>query len=122
MKKFVRPLISLGIVTVISFASLVLAQVISSKNSAQNKVPDHYYANYKFNEDRDAILDRFTKAKAKYSIGQDFSTSEFAELARHFDKVFPYLTKDYSTIYEKCSILANSLAHDYSYTNMEALM
>jgi hypothetical protein len=122
MKKFVRPLISVAIVIIAGFASLVLAQVISSKNSAHNKVPDYYYANYQFNDNWEAILDWFTKANAKYSIGQEFSTSEFAELSRHFDKVFPHLTKDYSTVYEKCSILANSLAHGYSYTNMEALM
>ena len=122
MKKFVRPLISLAIVVTAGFASLVLAQVISSKNSTYNNVPDYYYANYKFNDDWEAILDWFTKAKAKYSIGEPFATSEFAELAKHFDRVFPYLTKDYSTVYEKCSILAKSLANSYSYTNMEALM
>ena len=122
MKKFVRPLISLTIVVIAGFASLVLAQVISSRNSTHNKVPDYYYANYKFNDDWEGILDWFTKAKAKYSIGQDFSSSEFAELSRHFDRVFPYLTKDYSTVYEKCSILAKSLANNYSYINMEALM
>ena len=122
MKKFIRPLISLAIVIIVSFASLVLAQVISSRNSTHNKVPDYYYANYQFNEDWEAIIDRFTKAKAKYSIGEDFSTSEFAELSRHFARVFPHLTKDYSTVYEKCSLLANSLARNYSYINMEALM
>jgi hypothetical protein len=122
MKKFVRPLISLTIVVIAGFASLVLAQVISSRNSTHNKVPDYYYANYKFNDDWEGILDWFTKAKAKYSIGQDFSSSEFAELSKHFDRVFPYLTKDYSTVYEKCSILAKSLANNYSYINMEALM
>ena len=122
MKKFVRPLISLAIVVIAGFASLVLAQVISSKNSTNNKVPDYYYANYKFNDDREGILDWFTKARAKYSIGQEISSSEFAELAKHFDRVFPHLTKYYSTVYEKCSILAKSLASNYSYINMEALM
>lgn len=121
MKKFIRPLVLIAII-IAGFASLVLAQVISSKNSAHNNVPDYYYANYKFNDDWEAILDRFTKAKAKYSVGQDFSTSEFVELSRHFDRAFPHLTKDYSTVYEKCSILAKSLANSYSYANMEALM
>ncbi len=122
MKKFVRPLVSLVIVTIVGLASLVLAQVISSRNSIQNDVPDHYYANYQFNDDWEAILDWFTKAKARYSIGETFSTSEFAELAKHFDRVFPHLTRDYSTVYEKCTILAKNLAQGYSYTNMEALM
>ena len=122
MKKLVRPLISLFIVVFWGFASLVLAQVISSRYSANNNVPDYYYANYKFNDDWEALLDWFTKAKAKYSVGQSFSTSEFAELSKHFNKVFPYLTKDYSTVYEKCSLLADSLSQNYSYTNMEALM
>ena len=121
MKKFIRPLVSIAIIVAV-FASLVFAQVISYKNSAHNNVPDYYYANYKFNDDWEAILDWFTKAKAKYSVGQDFSTSEFAELSRHFDRTFPHLTKDYSTVYEKCSILAKSLANSYSYANMEALM
>jgi hypothetical protein len=101
---------------------LALAQVISSRHSVNNNVPDYYYANYKFNDDWEAILNWFTKAKAKYSVGQSFSTSEFAELSMHFDKVFPHLTKDYATVYEKCSLLAKSLANRYSYTDMEALM
>ncbi len=122
MKKFVRPLISLAIVIVGSFASLVLAQVISSRYSANNNVPDYYYANYKFNDDWEALMEWFVKAEARYSVGQDFSTSEFAELSRHFDKVFPNLTRDYQSVYEKCSLLADSLSRGYSYTNMEALM
>jgi hypothetical protein len=99
-----------------------LAQVISSRYSVKNNVPDYYYANYKFNDDWEALLDWFTKAKAKYSIGQSFSSSEFMELSRHFDNVFPYLTKDFTTVYEKCSLLAKSLANNYSYTDMESLM
>ncbi len=122
MKKIVRPLISLFIVIFWSFASFALAQVISSRYSVKNNVPDYYYANYKFNDDWEALLDRFTKAKAKYSIGQSFSSSEFVELSRHFDNVFPYLTKDFKTVYEKCSLLARSLANNYSYTDMESLM
>ena len=122
MKKFVRPLISLVIVIIGTIASLALAQVMSSRYSANNNVPDYYYANYKFSDDWDALLEWFIKAEAKYSIGQSFSTSEFVELSRHFDKVFPNLTKDYTSVYEKCKLLASSLSRSYSYTEMEALM
>ncbi|MBR7037473.1 hypothetical protein IKI14_06660 [bacterium] len=90
--------------------------------AAENNVPDYYYANYKFAEDWDSLLTRFTKAKAKYSLGQEFSSSEFTELAQHFDKVFPNLTQDYASVYEKCTLLANSLAKNYSRSEMNALM
>jgi hypothetical protein len=99
-----------------------LAQVISSRNSTNNNVPSYYYANYKFADDWEAIFDWFTKAKAKYSVGQDVSTSEFVALSKHFNKTFPHLTKDYSMVYEKCTLLADSLAREYSYKDMESLM
>ena len=122
MKKLFKALwLSLGIVFIWWF-SLALAQVISSRNSANNKVPEYYYANYKFAEDWDAILDWFTKAKAKYSIGKEFTTSEFVELYRHFNKTFPHLTKDHAMVYEKCSILAENLSRWYSDADMEWLM
>jgi len=122
MKNIFKALcLSFGIVFIWWF-SLTLAQVISSRNSENNKVPDYYYANYKFADDWDAILDWFTKAKAKYSVGQDVSTSEFVALSKHFNKTFPHLTKDYSMVYEKCTLLADSLAREYSYKDMESLM
>jgi hypothetical protein len=68
------------------------------------------------------MTDWFVKARAKISVKQEISTSEFAELAEHFDKVFPHLTKDYASTYEKCSLLAKSLANSYSYSEVEALM
>jgi hypothetical protein len=95
---------------------------MSSRNSKNNEVPDYYYANYKFIDDWNEMTDWFVKARAKYSLGQEFSTSEFAELSEHFDRVFPYLTKDFASTYEKCSLLAKSLSQNYSYANMEALM
>ena len=122
MKKFMRLLISLGIVIIGSFASLVLAQVISSRYSDKNNVPDYYYANYKFNDEWLKLLDWFKNANAKYSVGQEISSSEFMELSRYFDKVIPNLPDDFGTIYKKCSLLADSLARNYSYTDMEALM
>ena len=88
----------------------------------ENKVPDYYYANYKFSDDWDAILEWFSKANAKYSIKQELSSSEFAELSQYFRKVFPNLTQDYGSVYEKCTLLADSLANWYSYSNMEAFM
>jgi uridine phosphorylase len=102
--------------------STVSAQVISSRNSKYNNVPDYYYANYKFVDDWNAIFEWFTKAKARYSVGQTFSTSEFVELSKHFDKVFPNLTDNYKSIYEKCSLLADSLSKEYSNSTMEALL
>ena len=91
-------------------------------NAAKNNVPDYYYANYKFADDWDAILDRFTLAKAKYSTDNEIPTSDFENLAKYFDNVFPHLTKEYSSVYEKCKILANNLANSYSKRDMEALM
>ena len=121
MKKFIRPLVSIAIIVAV-FASLVLAQVISSKNSAHNNVPDYYYANYEFASDYDAILDWFSKAKAKYSVNQEFDTSEFVKLSKYFDKTFPHLRSEFAETYERCSYLAHSLAENYSYSNMQALM
>lgn len=122
MKKFVRPLISLAIVIFWSFASLVLAQVISSRNSANNKVPDYYYSNYKFNNDWIAILDRFSEVNAMYSVNQSIPSSKFSEISTHFKNVFPHLTKDYTSVYQRCTLLADSLSRWYSYDNMEAFM
>ena len=123
MKKLFKALsVSLGIIFIWWIASITLAQVISSRNSSNNNVPSYYYANYKFADDWDAIFDWFTKAKAKYSVGKDFSTSEFVTLYKHFKKTFPNLTKDYAMVYEKCSILAENLSREYSDQDMEALM
>ena len=77
--------------------SYTFSQSVSSKNLSNNGVPDYYYANYKFVDDWSAMTDRFVKARAKISVKQEISTSEFAELAEHFDKVFPHLTKDYAS-------------------------
>jgi hypothetical protein len=95
---------------------------MTSRNSANNNVPDYYYSNYKFRDDWDAITEWFTKAQAKFSLGQEVSSSEFSELSKHFDKVFPNLSQDFSATYEKCSLLAKTLTNDYSRSNMEALM
>ena len=122
MKKMLKPLISLGIVIFWGLVSLALAQVISSRNYKYNNVPNYYYANYKFADDWDAILDWFTKTQAKYSVESDIPSSDFAQLAKHFDAVFPHLTKDYSVIYEKCSILAHRMANGYSKEDLEAMM
>ena len=122
MKKFLRPLILLGIVLFGSFASLVLAQVISSKNYKYNNVPVHYYANYQFVDDWEAILEWFTKANAKFSVGIDIPTSDFAELYKHFKNTFPHLTKDYSVVYEKCLLLSEKMSRGYSNEELEAFM
>lgn len=122
MKKLVRPLISLGIVLFGSVASLVLAQVISSKNYKYNNVPVYYYANYQFADDWSAILDWFTKANAKYSVGINIPASDFAELYKHFKNTFPHLTKDYSVVYEKCLLLSEKMSRGYTDEELEAFM
>ena len=123
MKNLIKKTLKLFLLVVL----VALLRNIQNNNhifaqTEKNKVPDYYYANYKFADDWDAILDRFTKAKAKYSVNQDIPTSEFAQLAQHFRKVFPNLTKDYSLVYEKCQLLADDLAKNYSHGEMEALM
>ena len=115
MKKALKILVLFGV-------GLLCSSIPGTYAQIANYVPDYYYANYKFADDWDAILEWFTKAKAKYSVDQSFSTSEFVALSKHFKKVFPHLTKDYSMVYEKCTLLADSLSHGYSYTDMEALM
>ena len=84
-------------------AASMLASIPGTYAQVANYVPDYYYANYQFADDWDAISDRFTTARAKYSIGKQFTTSDFMELSRHFKKTFPHLTNDYNTVYEKCS-------------------
>lgn len=122
MKKIVKALSLFGFLVCGMIVSFSTAQVISSKNSANNKVPEYYYANYKFIDDWTAVLDRFTSAKARYSTNQEIPSYEFVKLSKYFDNVFPNLTKDYTTVYQTCSILAKNLAVDYSYVNMESLM
>ena len=122
MKKLIRPLISLSIILVGGFASLVLAQVISSRNYQYNNVPEYYYANYKFADDWEAILDWFKKIQARYSLDMDIPSSDFGEFARHLDIVSPHLTKDFSVVYEKCSLLARSMSNGYSKDDLEAFM
>ena len=102
--------------------SLVLASIPGTYAQVANYVPDYYYANYQFANDFEAISDWFTTARAKYSINQTIPSSDFSELLGYFYNVFPHLTKDYSSVYEKCTLLASSLESNYSYTNMEALM
>lgn len=122
MKNFLKLSILWWIMIFWGIVSYTFSQSVSSKNLSNNGVPDYYYANYKFVDDWSAMTDWFVKARAKISVKQEISTSEFAELAEHFDKVFPHLTKDYASTYEKCSLLAKSLANSYSYSEVEALM
>ena len=115
MKKTLKVLFLLGI-------SILCSSIPSTYAQVSNNVPDYYYANYKFAGEWESILDWFTKAKARYSVNNDFSSSDFEQLSKYFDKTFPHLTKDYTSVYEKCSLLANSLAKNYTYREMESLM
>ena len=115
MKNTLKVLLLLGI-------SILCGSIPSTYAQVKNNVPDYYYANYKFANEWESILDWFTKAKARYSVGQDFSSSDFEQLSKYFDKTFPHLTKDYASVYEKCSLLASSLAKNYTYREMESLM
>ena len=104
------------------FVASILTSIPDTYAQVANYVPDYYYANYQFSKDWDAISDWFTIARAKYSINQEPTSEEFMELYNHFKKVFPNLTQDYNSVYEKCLLLASTLANEYSYSNMEALM
>ena len=103
-------------------AASMLASIPGTYAQVANYVPDYYYANYQFVDDWDAISDWFTTARNKYSINKTLSSSDFSELLGYFYNVFPHLTKDYSSVYDKCTLLASSLESEYSYSNMEALM
>ena len=123
MKKLYRALLlSFGVLFIWGFISVTLAQVISSRNYKYNNVPKYYYANYKFADDWDKIKDWFTKAKAKFSLEIDIPSSDFGDLAEYFDAVFPHLTKDYSVVYEKCSLLAHQMSNGYSERELEGFM
>ena len=122
MKKLVKPLISLGILVFWGLISLTLAQVISSRNSAKNNVPNYYYANYKFADDWDGIVKWFKLVTAKYSINEEISPSDFGDLAKHLDVVFPHLTEDFLVVYEKCSLLAHRMSGGYSEEELEEFM
>ena len=121
MKNFIKNSLKLLLV-----ATLVMVWNVPNNDvfsaAVRNDVPDYYYANYKFANDWEAILDRFSEVSATYSVGWEIWSAKFRELSDHFDKVFPHLTRNFSDIYHKCSALANSLAENYSYSNMEALM
>ena len=123
MKNLIKRTLKLWIFTV---SAAILWSMPSTNNiyaaPVENNVPDYYYANYEFASDYDAILDWFSKAKAKYSVNQEFDTSEFVKLSKYFDKTFPHLKSEFAETYERCSYLAHSLAENYSYSNMQALM
>ena len=69
MKNTLKVLLLLGI-------SILCGSIPSTYAQVKNNVPDYYYANYKFANEWESILDWFTKAKARYSVGQDFSSSD----------------------------------------------
>jgi len=115
MKRLFKSLFLIGVILTCTTIPDTYAQVA-------NYVPDYYYANYKFNDDWEAILDWFSDVGAMYSVGAEIEQSKFKELSEHFDKVFPNLIREHSDVYQKCSVLARSLAENYSYNNMEALM
>ena len=123
MKNLINKCVKLSllpILTVFLWITLVGDNIVVAQY--KNNVPDYYYANYKFIDDWDPIRDLFQEMRASYELDKDIEMSKFAELATHFNNSFPYLTKDFRTVYDKCSILANSLAREYSNSDFEALM
>ena len=122
MKKTVKLLISFSILIFWSLISISLAQVISSKNSANNNVPEYYYANYEFIDDWNAIKRRFSEVGAMYSTDTLIPSSKFMELTEYFDNVFPHLPEKFSDTYHRCSLLAKNLTDSYSDYDMKAFM
>ena len=103
-------------------ASFILVSIPDTYAQVANYVPDYYYANYKFANDYEAISEWFTTAKAKYSLRQTPSSSDFSELLGYFYNVFPHLSQNFSSVYEKCTLLASALESNYTSSNMEALI
>lgn len=103
-------------------ALLCCIGISGTRAQVANYVPTYYYANYKFVDDWDSMLTWFNKAQAKYSLSVDFYPSEFAELSRYFDRIFPHLTKDYSVVYEKCSMLSRAMSNGFEKEDLEAFM
>ncbi len=93
---------------------LTLWFIIPSSNDVnaqvRNTVPDYYYANYKFVDSWDKIRKIFWTIKSRQELWMEISTSYFSELSRYFQDSFPHLTQDYQTTYEKCQLLADTLA------------
>ena len=79
-----------------------------------SNVPNEYYANYKFIEDWNQIWNTFNEIKSRYDLNMNIDSSYFSELSSYFRRSFQYLTKDYSTVYTKCQLLADELSNGAS--------
>ena len=90
--------------------------------AAQNDVPDYYYADYRFADSWENIWDTFKEIQSRYDLGKEVDQSLFIKLNNYFNNSFPYLTKDFDTVYQKCSILASELSQRYSYSDLKALL
>lgn len=122
MKRFAKVLILCGILVCGGFFSFTSAQNISSRNSINNNVPNYYYANYKFADSWDDIWETFSTIRARNDLGMDVDTRYFRKLYLDFTNSFKYLTKDYSTLYEKCIALAWELSNEITYKNLQAFL
>ena len=125
MKKFIyktcKQLLALLFI-IFSWWILIVWEPTFAQSS--DKVPDYYYANYRFIDDLEMVWSIFNDLKAYHDLWDDefVDSSTYAELARHFNNVFPYLTKNFSTTYKKCSALAESLAVEYDSRNVSSLL
>ncbi len=107
MKKTLKTLLLLSLVALWCCSSIAKAQVTTPVNN----VPDYYYANYQFIDDWNQIWDVFSKIKSRYDLGMSIDSSYFRELHTYFQNSFKYLVKDYSTVYEKCTLLAEQYSN-----------
>lgn len=87
-------------------------------------VPDYYYANYRFISDINTMWDIFNELKnyPKLHNGDKPEQSKFEELTKHFNNIFPYLTKDYADIYSTCTELSENLSKQYNEEDLNSLI
>jgi hypothetical protein len=106
MKKTLKTLLFFGLLVLGFYNPVSNAQVTNPINN----VPDYYHANYQFIDDWNRIWDIFKEIRSRYDINMSIDSSYFRELHTHFQNSFKYLVKDYSTVYEKCTLLAEQYA------------
>ena len=114
MKKTLKTLLFFGLLVLGFYNPVSNAQVTNPINN----VPDYYHANYQFIDDWNRIWDIFKEIRSRYDINMSIDSSYFRELHTHFQNSFKYLVKDYSTVYEKCTLLAEQYARWWA-TRME---
>ena len=93
--------------------------------STHAQIPDTYKPNANIQEKYDKIVNEiFVEIQSKSQIGQQISTTVFAELNTLFDQIIPNLPNTYSfnIIYQQCLSLSQTLSTNYNLNNLASFM